>query len=855
MVLSLKFKPVSPNTFKFLLFTVVTFVFLVLPASATDNPYLNLSYPVNQSVTITDLYRINLTEPDLSGNYDYLEISGDTFTKHIGRLVYSTDPYVIADGQVIDDVDNFYRLDGNELTKNDDSGDIKIKNTIYESMFKEHIYLNSHVSEIGYKYDAFLIDWTIFDPETNLTYTEPAENSFIGIDYDEWGNVVISVNGAETVVLPVPYAIDAEGKEYLLSWDLDKDSNILKIGDLETLDSAAYPVTVDPTELLTNNGFETGSFSGWSAWKNTASYTSASYTVVSGGNSGNYSALLYAYADAPSSSTYDKSATSYLSQTFSINDSIQVKAYVKTSYSGTGDHIARMVLDPYSLWSTTGSISSWTLLSYVRTSGSVIQFSSYASSPVPFDPSATMNLYVDDVSVKSTTLSPLAEIYPDPDPVFSYFPATIKFHHMDVYGNTYKFSVFGDDSLINETFLTVITNDELVSDVFTVDCAGYDAISGQLWLEEAEGYQLVDSFTVNVIRDYLAYNEDGSYNFNIGDEYNPDSLGLTTYYAREVYEDGTIVYTELDSQSGTITPTYSGGEHGDLVSVTIIEDIAGVENQVIDTLNSTEEFDYIEASEDNSQVWYDFGELWGLPGYTYFVKIFYLPPAYGESWAPSDEVIQVYSQSGYVTVAYPEYFEYAKAYFKVDGEAYLVDETTREDSSAPEVNPDDEEEDDDDLIDNLDTPDAPDGPDSDSNPDSPFPDPLENESENNDTWPEAPNVPEVIIIPTNNETNVTVVTDNTTSGYYASVNDSIGSLFAPFHAFANYVASPFDDAAGSLYIVSSSLRSQDLSDSQEVADTLGSGVKSVYPWYFRVFGDVVICLAIISMILRGSNEA
>ncbi|HIH94147.1 TPA: hypothetical protein HA338_08905, partial [Methanosarcina acetivorans] len=268
----------------------------------------------------------------------------------------------------------------------------------------------------------------------------------------------------------------------------------------------------------------------------------------------------------------------------------------------------------------------------------------------------------------------------------------------------------------------------------------------------------------------------------------------------------------------------------------------------------TEEFDYIDYDANTSQVWYDFGELWGLPGYTYFVKIFYFPPGPGETWAPDDQIIQVYSQSGYVTVDYPEYFDYASAYFKVDGDSYLVDQSTRDDSYAPEVNPDDEDDEDDNPIDNLDPPDAPDGPDSDSDSDSPFPDPLENESENNDTWPEAPNVPEIINVPGGNETNVTVVTDNTTSGYYSSVNESINGVFAPAHAFANYVSSPFNDAAGSLYIVSTSLGGQDLSDSQEVADDLGSGVKAVFPLWYRLFGSVVICLAIVSMMLRGSNE-
>ncbi|AKB35541.1 hypothetical protein MSSAC_0951 [Methanosarcina siciliae C2J] len=477
-----------------------------------------------------------------------------------------------------------------------------------------------------------------------------------------------------------------------------------------------------------------------------------------------------------------------------------------------------------------------------------IKIEAYAKGDYGWSDYATAYLMVDHFYFDSDYQEPIYSLSCSPYPLYKTdSTVVINLSTEYAYGETVNVTAYGHTGSvygeIESTSLGIASDSLITNTVFSfplVDTWDYITVEA-----EVDG-QIVDSRNVTVYNNYVAYNPDGSYNFNVGDEYNPDDLGLIKYYAREIYEDGTIVYQELDSQSGTITPTYPDGEHGDLISVTIVESFAGIENQIIDTLNSTEEFDYIDVDENNTQVWYDFGDLWGISGYTYFVKLHYFPPY-------EDQIIQVYSQSGYVNIDYPDYFGDAETYFKFNGDSYLVDQSTREDSSAPEVPPD-EDDDDDDLIDNLDTPEAPDGPDSDSNSDSPFPDPLENESENNDTWPEAPNAPEIIDVPTSNETNVTIVGSNTTSGYYASVNDSIGSLFAPAHAFANYVASPFADVAGSLYIVSTSMGSQDLSDSQAVADDLGSGVKSSYPSYFVKFGDVVICLAIISMILRGSNE-
>jgi hypothetical protein len=81
---------------------------------------------VNQAVLINNLQTVNLTEPDSFGQCDYIEINGDVFTKHIGRLTYWMDPYIISGDELIEGIDNLHRLDGNEITKEDSSGGIQI---------------------------------------------------------------------------------------------------------------------------------------------------------------------------------------------------------------------------------------------------------------------------------------------------------------------------------------------------------------------------------------------------------------------------------------------------------------------------------------------------------------------------------------------------------------------------------------------------------------------------------------------------------------------------------------------------------------------------------------------------------
>ena len=94
--------------------------------------------------------------------------------------------------------------------------------------------------------------------------TNYAKDSTIDIGPDRWGNLFVYVNGEDVVVMPKPFAIDAAGKRFELDFDLDKKAKTITVaGDLT---GAKYPVTVDPTERVTNGGFELGCWynCGWS---------------------------------------------------------------------------------------------------------------------------------------------------------------------------------------------------------------------------------------------------------------------------------------------------------------------------------------------------------------------------------------------------------------------------------------------------------------------------------------------------------------------------------------------------------------------------------------------------------------
>ncbi|MDD2472567.1 MAG: DUF6345 domain-containing protein [Methanoculleus sp.] len=182
---------------------------------------------------------------------------------------------------------------------------------VYESLLKETIVLD-RPGNVSYRYEIGLTDWmteericdgdgtdsenetctengTCSENETctengteirTYRHTEPAEDSTWEIARDNYGNLVISINGAETVVLPRPYCTDADGIRYDLEYTLNTDEKTITITGIP--ESARYPLTIDPTERVINGGFETGDLTGWNTLTSAEGYVEITSGTVAG---------------------------------------------------------------------------------------------------------------------------------------------------------------------------------------------------------------------------------------------------------------------------------------------------------------------------------------------------------------------------------------------------------------------------------------------------------------------------------------------------------------------------------------------------------------------------------------------
>ncbi len=239
---------------------------LVTPALAQENPYRNAG-----EVTDLDIPVVLETEGMKSAGSSDVVFSGAGYTHNIGRVAITMDlPDVKRNGKAT--------ASGN-LRRYSDSGMV-VEHEVYRDLIKERVILNAPAN-VRYSYDLALSDWVTIETDesrpvkkpgpnstTIITYpytkevTNYAKDSTIDISPDRWGNLVVYVNGEDVVVMPRPFAIDAAGKRFEMDFDLDKKAKTITVaGDLT---GAKYPVTVDPTERVTNGGFETGNTSGWS---------------------------------------------------------------------------------------------------------------------------------------------------------------------------------------------------------------------------------------------------------------------------------------------------------------------------------------------------------------------------------------------------------------------------------------------------------------------------------------------------------------------------------------------------------------------------------------------------------------
>ncbi len=263
-----------------LILTVILCIMVVPPVLAMDNPYRN-AHKVTPYDVAVDVGSDAVKLSETSG----IEFSGAEYTHTIGRVSVKMKP-------LLKGLDEKKDMKGNRRSYGKAN---QINYEVYRDMIKEQVVLESPET-VSYSYDLALSDWVTIEPDfsrpetsrdannteiVSYPYTREvtsyARDSSIDIDRDGWGNLIISVNGEDVEVLPKPFATDASGREFDMDYILDKDGKTITItGDLT---GAAYPVTVDPTERVTNGGFESGDWkNGWVSYKGDTS----GYQVVKG---------------------------------------------------------------------------------------------------------------------------------------------------------------------------------------------------------------------------------------------------------------------------------------------------------------------------------------------------------------------------------------------------------------------------------------------------------------------------------------------------------------------------------------------------------------------------------------------
>jgi PKD repeat protein len=241
--------------------------FLISPATAQDNPYQRFGEVTKKDVAVN----LDSGYAKLS-NSSNVKFTDAEYTHTLGRVSIKMKP-------LLEGIDKNITSKGNVRTSGTKN---QIKYLVYKNLIKEEISLNAPKT-VRYSYDLWLSDWVTKKIDTsklqkkrewrglNKSEIESqflgneiidyARNSTIDIQPDRWGNLVVLVNNKDVVIMPRPYAIDASGKRFDLDYTLDKKNKIIIITG--NMSGALYPLTIDPTERVTNGDFETGDFSGW----------------------------------------------------------------------------------------------------------------------------------------------------------------------------------------------------------------------------------------------------------------------------------------------------------------------------------------------------------------------------------------------------------------------------------------------------------------------------------------------------------------------------------------------------------------------------------------------------------------